>query len=56
MVKGDLRRVTPQTIDGSYDSYFKRLWKAGSDGAPLVDYEVGFEENYYQYVMLRVLL
>jgi len=56
MVKGDLCKVTPQTIECSYDSYFKRLWRAGSDGAPLVDYEVGFEENYYQYVIQRVLL
>ena len=56
MVKGDLRKVTPKTIEDSYDSYFKRLWIAGSNGAPLVDYEEGFEENYYQYVMIRVLL
>ena len=56
MVKGDLRKVTPKTIEDSYDGYFKRLWVAGSNGAPLADYEEGFEHNYYQYVMIRVLL
>ena len=56
MVKGDLRKVTPQTIEGSYNSYFRRLWVAGSNGAPLANYEVGFEENYEQYCAIRVLL
>ena len=56
MVKGDLRKVTPQTIEGSYNSYFRRLWVAGSNGAPLANYEVGFEENYEQYCEIRVLL
>ena len=56
MVKGDLRKVTPRTVEESYDGYFRRLWVAGSNGAPLSDYEVGFEENYYQYVIQRVLL
>ena len=56
MVKGDLRKVTPQTIEDSYNGYFRRLWVAGCDGAPLADYEIGFEENYEQYCLIRVLL
>ena len=56
MVKGDLRKVTPQTIEDSYNGYFRRLWVAGSNGAPLADYETGFEENYEQFCLIRVLL
>ena len=56
MVKGDLRKVTPQQVEDSYDGYFRRLWVSGSNGAPLADYETGFEKNYEQYCLLRVLL
>lgn len=28
------------------DSYFRRLWFDGSNGAPLEEYEIGFEEAY----------
>ena len=42
MVKGHLD-ATPQTVIESADSYFKRLWIDGSNGAPLYDYEEQFE-------------
>ena len=42
MVKGHLD-ATPQTVIESTDSYFKRLWADGSNGAPLSDYEEQFE-------------
>ena len=43
MVKGHLN-VSPQSALDSYNGYFTRLWRAGSDGAPLYEYEKGFEE------------
>ena len=42
LVKGHLN-CTPETALGSADGYFKRLWYAGSNGAPLYDYEEQFE-------------
>lgn len=45
MVKGHLN-VTEKTVLASADGYFKRLWKAGADGAPIYEYEEGFEEAY----------
>lgn len=43
LVKGHLD-ATPETVLGSADSYFKRLWVAGSNGAPLYDYDEAFEK------------
>ena len=43
LMKGHLD-ATPQTVLGSADGYFKRLWMAGSNGAPLYDYDEAFEE------------
>lgn len=43
LVKGHLD-CTPETALGSANGYFKRLWYAGSNGAPLYDYEEQFEE------------
>ena len=34
---------TDQTALDCYNGYFKRLWNDGSNGAPLSDYEEGFE-------------
>ena len=45
MVKGHLN-VTEKTALQSADGYFRRLWVAGSNGAPLYEYEEGFEEAY----------
>lgn len=42
MVKGHLD-ASPQTVMSCADSYFKRLWADGSNGAPLYDYEEQFE-------------
>jgi len=42
LVKGHLN-CTPQTALACADGYFKRLWVAGCDGAPLNDYEEQFE-------------
>ena len=45
LVKGHLN-TSLDTIYSSYHGYFKRLWIDGSNGAPLYEYEVGFEEAY----------
>jgi hypothetical protein len=45
MVKGHID-CSDETALQSADSYFKRLWRAGSDGAPLYAREEGFEEAY----------
>lgn len=45
MVKGHIDCSDRTALD-SADSYFKRLWRAGSDGAPLYAREEGFEEAY----------
>lgn len=42
MVKGYI--PSDKMIIESYDDYIKRLWISGSSGAPLYDYEEGFEE------------
>ena len=42
MVKGHLD-ASPQTVVNSYDSYFRRLWFDGSNGAPLYNYDEQFE-------------
>jgi len=42
MVKGHLD-ATPETVLASADGYFKRLWYAGGNGAPLYDYDEQFE-------------
>lgn len=42
LVKGHLN-CTPQTALACADGYFRRLWSAGCDGAPLNDYEEQFE-------------
>ena len=43
LVKGHLD-ADPQTVINSADGYFRRLWIAGSNGAPLYDYDEQFEE------------
>jgi hypothetical protein len=43
MVKGHLD-ATPETVIGSAEGYFRRLWMAGSNGAPLYDYDEQFEQ------------
>ena len=45
MVKGHLN-TSDSTILSSANSYFNRLWRDGCDGAPIADYEEGFEEAY----------
>ena len=49
LVKGHLN-TTPDTILSSANGYFKRLWIDGSNGAPISDYEQGFEEAYKHYM------
>ena len=48
LIKGHLNTMD-DTLRSSHDSYFKRLWVAGSNGAPLYDYENGFEEAWIEY-------
>tara|TARA_B100000900_G_scaffold373892_1_gene354801 strand:+ start:3627 stop:3827 length:201 start_codon:yes stop_codon:yes gene_type:complete len=45
LVKGHLN-TSEDTILSCADSYFKRLWIDGSNGAPLYEREEGFEEAY----------
>jgi hypothetical protein len=45
LVKGHIN-TTEETVIDSADSYFKRLWVDGCNGAPLYDYEDGFEQAY----------
>ena len=45
LVKGHLN-TSIETAIASQDGYFKRLWIAGGNGAPLSLYEEGFEEAY----------
>jgi len=49
LVKGHID-ISEQTAIDSAPGYFKRLWLAGSNGAPLSDYEVGFEEAYKKHL------
>ncbi len=48
LVKGHLACHTwsEEDIISMYNSYFVRLWKDGCNGAPLYEYEKGFEEAY----------
>ena len=48
IVKGHLN-TTEETLRSSYNGYFKRMWIDGSNGAPLYDYEKGFEEAWIEY-------
>ena len=48
LIKGHLN-TTDDTLRSSHNSYFKRLWVAGSNGAPLYEYEDGFEEAWIEY-------
>lgn len=48
LIKGHLK-TTDDTLRSSHNSYFKRLWVDGSNGAPLYDYEEGFEEAWIEY-------
>ncbi|MBR19634.1 MAG: hypothetical protein CMA64_05765 [Euryarchaeota archaeon] len=45
LVKGHIA-TSPETALSSADGYFKRLWIDGSNGAPIYEYEEGFEEAY----------
>ena len=45
LVKGHIN-TTEETVMDSADSYFKRLWVDGCNGAPLYHYEDGFEQAY----------
>jgi len=45
MVKGHFN-TTESTVLSFADGYFKRVWRAGCDGAPLSEWEDGFEEAY----------
>ena len=45
MVKGHLD-TNDATITESKEHYFKRIWRAGCDGAPLDEWVDGFEEAY----------
>jgi hypothetical protein len=42
MVKGHLD-ITDEQAYSSYDSYFKRLWYDGANGAPLYEYDSDFQ-------------
>tara|TARA_B100000925_G_C22009602_1_gene475560 strand:+ start:149 stop:367 length:219 start_codon:yes stop_codon:yes gene_type:complete len=43
LVKGHID-ISDEQAFSSYNSYFRRLWFAGSDGAPLYEKEDAFEE------------
>ena len=43
LVKGHIEISDQQAFD-SASGYFRRLWFDGSNGAPISDYEIGFEE------------
>jgi len=45
LVKGHFN-TSEATVLSSANSYFNRAWRAGCDGAPLADYEDGFDEAY----------
>lgn len=52
LVKGHLGCHTwsDEGIIKMHDSYFRRLWIAGCNGAPLYEYEEGFEEAYEEII------
>ena len=43
LVKGHLD-APPKTVIDCANGYFRRLWAAGSNGAPLYDYDEQFEQ------------
>lgn len=45
MVKGHFN-TSESTVLASAEGYFTRVWRAGCDGAPLGEWEDGFEEAY----------
>ena len=45
LVKGHIA-TSPETAMSSAPGYFRRLWIDGSNGAPIYEYEEGFEEAY----------
>tara|TARA_B100001057_G_scaffold191238_1_gene192162 strand:+ start:43 stop:246 length:204 start_codon:yes stop_codon:yes gene_type:complete len=45
LVKGHIS-ASPETAMSSAPGYFRRLWIDGSNGAPIYEYEEGFEEAY----------
>lgn len=47
LVKGHLN-TTDATAFSSAEGYFRRLWYAGCNGAPLYLYEEGFEEAWQE--------
>tara|TARA_B100000575_G_C23092144_1_gene629692 strand:+ start:1349 stop:1561 length:213 start_codon:yes stop_codon:yes gene_type:complete len=49
MVKGHMR-ITDKTAFDCADGYFKRLWKDGSNGAPLYEYDERFEKAWAEEV------
>ncbi len=51
IVKGHLN-TSPETIDSSYDSYFKRMWcNLQGQSAEDLGYLDGFEEAYKEYLI-----
>ena len=49
LVKGHIP-TNPERAIASAPGYFKRLWIDGSNGAPISDYEIGFEEAYKKHL------
>jgi|TARA_R110000764_G_scaffold188789_1_gene274080 hypothetical protein len=45
MIKGHLNS-SESTVLYCAEDYFNRVWRAGCDGAPLPEWEEGFEEAY----------
>jgi hypothetical protein len=45
MVKGHIAESDATALQ-SAEGYFKRLWADGCNGAPLYEYEEGFDEAY----------
>ena len=48
MVKGHFNS-SHDTVISSQDGYFRRLWRAGADGAPLYEYEERFEKAWAEH-------
>ena len=49
MVKGHMD-CTPKTALSCANGYFKRLWYAGANGAPLYDYDSDFNVAWEKYI------
>ena len=45
MVKGHFN-TSESTVLSCAEGYFNRVWRAGCDGAPLSEWEEGFEQAY----------